>query len=187
MSLGDDFDRTIEAAREGEHDALEAIYRDLAPVVLGYLRGQGADEPEDLASEVFVAVVRGLAFFHGDERAFRSWVFTIAHRRLVDERRRRARRPEDLVDPGDIAGRLEEVRTGDAEAEAFERLGTSWAMGAIGRLTPEQREVVLLRVLGGLPVAEVATVMGKAEGAIKALQRRALRTLAREIEREGVS
>lgn len=187
MPLGDSFERVIEGARAGQHAALEAIYRDLAPAVLGYIRGQGAAEQEDLASEVFVAVVRGLAFFHGDERAFRSWVFTIAHRRLVDERRRRARRPEHPVDPSDIAGRLEELRTGDAEAEAFERLGTSWAMEALERLTPEQREVVLLRVLAGLPVAEVANVMGKAEGAIKALQRRALRTLAKEIERQGVS
>jgi len=187
MPLGDAFDRTMEAAREGEHAALAAIYRDLSPAVLGYLRGQRAGEPEDLASEVFVAVVRGLTAFQGDERSFRSWVFTIAHRRVVDERRRRSRGWEEPVDPGDFADSLAGSRIGDVEDEALGRLGASWAMKMLGRLTPEQREVVLLRVLGGLSVAEVAIVMGKAEGAIKALQRRALRALAREIERQGVS
>src|SRR5687768_6236921 len=83
----------------GDEDALAGIYRLLAPAVIGYLRGQGAREPEDVASEVFVSVVRGLPFFEGDEDGFRAWVFTIAHRRLTDERRLLARRREESTDP----------------------------------------------------------------------------------------
>ena len=73
--IGAAFPAVLAGARQGVSRALEAIYRDLAPSVLGYLRGLGAREPEDLTSDVFVGVVRGLGRFVGDERAFRSWVF----------------------------------------------------------------------------------------------------------------
>jgi RNA polymerase sigma-70 factor (ECF subfamily) len=69
--------------------AFERLYADLAPVVAGYLRVQGAAEPEDLTSEVFLGVFTGIDSFEGSETQFRSWVFTIAYSRLVDERRRR--------------------------------------------------------------------------------------------------
>jgi RNA polymerase sigma factor (sigma-70 family) len=182
--IGEAFNAVLAAARSGDQAALEALYRDLAPPVLGYLRVQGAREPEDVASEVFVALVRGLAGFKGDERDFRSWVFTIAHRRLVDERRRNSRRLETPADP-------ETLRllgpAGDVEGEALARLGGRPAVQALHRLTPDQRAVVLLRVLADLPVAEVARVLGKSAGAVKTLQRRALARLAREISREAVS
>lgn len=72
--------------------AFERLYADLAPVVAGYLRVQGAAEPEDLTSEVFLGVFTGLKLFSGTEQQFRSWAFTIADQRLVDERRRAGRR-----------------------------------------------------------------------------------------------
>src|SRR5690606_21156457 len=80
----DGFDDVLAAAQRGDERALETIYRDLSPLVLGYLRSNGARDPDDLTSEVFVAVVRNLGSFSGDERSFRSWVLTITHRRLVD-------------------------------------------------------------------------------------------------------
>ena len=69
-------------------DRLENLYRELAPAVLGYLRGSGAAEPEDLLGDVFVAVIRGLPNCGDDPAAIRRWVFTVAHHRLVDERRK---------------------------------------------------------------------------------------------------
>ncbi|MGH2693141.1 MAG: RNA polymerase sigma factor, partial [Actinomycetota bacterium] len=114
----------LEAARRGEAWALEAVYLELATPVLAYLRGQGVRDAEDAASEVFVGIVRGLDRFRGDDRDFRTWVFSIAHRRVIDERRRLARRKEEPVDPVDIAGPLAGSRTGDAEAEGLDRLGT---------------------------------------------------------------
>ncbi|MGH2676111.1 MAG: RNA polymerase sigma factor [Actinomycetota bacterium] len=185
--FGDAFTSVLEGARGGEPWALEAIYRDLAPGVLGYLRGQRAAEPEDLTSEVFVGIVRGLPTFRGQEPDFRSWVFSITHRRLLDERRRRARRREDAVDPSALAGALAATSAGDAETEALARLGEGWALRAIGVLTADQRSVLLLRVLADLSVEEVARILGKREGAVKTLQRRALASLARLLEREGVS
>ncbi|MGH2682374.1 MAG: RNA polymerase sigma factor [Actinomycetota bacterium] len=182
--IGEAFDAEFASARAGDPAALEALYRDLAPPVLGYLRAQGAGEPEDLASEVFVGVVRDLGRFQGDERSFRSWVFTIVHRRLLDERRRRYRRREEAVDPAllPVLGPV-----ADAEEEAMRRLGGRPALQALRRLTPDQRAVVLLRVLADLPVAEVARILGKSAGSVKTLQRRALARLAREISREAVS
>lgn len=185
--IGHGFLDVLERARAGEPSALEAIYRDLAPAVLGYLRGQRAVEPEDLASDVFVGVVRGLPGFKGDERGFRSWVFSIAHRRLIDERRRLARRPEDPVDPSALAGPLAGASVGNAEEEAVARLGQGWAERTLGVLTADQRSVLLLRVIADLSVREVARLLGKRPGAVKTLQRRALLSLARHLEREGVS
>jgi RNA polymerase sigma factor (sigma-70 family) len=186
MTIGERFPTLLDAARQGDRGSLEALYHDLAPVVIGYLRGQGAAEPDDLAAEVFVGVARGLGSFRGDERAFRSWVFSIAHRRLIDERRRLSRRKERAVDPADLAEGLDRPG-GDVEAEALDRIGESWVLRAIRRLTPEQRAVLLLRVVADLPVEEVARIVGRSPGAVKALQRRALSSLARQIDREGVS
>ena len=184
--IGEAFAAVLEGARSGEPWALEKIYRDLAPGVLGYLRGQRAAEPEDLASETFVGVVRGLRSFRGDERGFRSWAFSIAHRRLLDERRRLARRREEAVEPSVLAGMLASS-AGDAEAEALDRIREGWAVRALGVLTEDQRSVVLLRILADLSVGEVAGILGKRPGAVKTLQRRALASLARALDREGVS
>jgi RNA polymerase sigma factor (sigma-70 family) len=185
--IGEAFPSVLEAAGLGESWALEVLYRDLSPRVLGYLRGQGAVEPEDLTGEVFVGVVRGVGGFQGDEVKFRSWVFSIAHRRLQDERRRLARRREDAVEPDRIAQTMARSSVGDAEAEALAQLGNGSAIRALGALTGDQRAVLLLRVLADLSVEKVAAILGKRPGAVKTLQRRALAALARGLEREGVS
>ena len=162
--------------------AAERLYADLAPAVAGYLRVQRAAEPEDLTSEVFLGVFRGLGSFEGGEAQFRSWVFTIAHRRLQDERRRLARRPQLATVAPESVG-----PAGDVEREALELLGEQWVIGLCARLPPDQRTVLLLRVVADLPAEEVARVTGKTVGAVKALQRRALHSLRRKLTREGVS
>src|SRR5689334_19912708 len=91
----------VEAARAGERDAVAAVYRAFAPAVIGYLRGSGSSDPEALAGDVFLGVIRGLPDFSGDGAALRTWVFTIARRRIVDDRRRRHRR---LMRPLDEQG-----------------------------------------------------------------------------------
>jgi RNA polymerase sigma factor (sigma-70 family) len=186
MTIGPGFPGVLEAARSGADWALEVLYRDLAPSVLGYLRGQGAAEPEDVASEVFVGVVRNISSFEGDERAFRAWTFSIAHNRLIDQRRHGSRHPERLTDPARLTERLSESLVRDAEQEIQGRLPGPAARAVLG-LSPDQRAVVLLRVVADLSVADVASILGKSEGAVKTLQRRALRALARALEGEGVS
>ncbi|MGH3664858.1 MAG: RNA polymerase sigma factor, partial [Egibacteraceae bacterium] len=82
LELGAGFDELLGAARDGAPAACERLWCELAPAVAGYLRVQGSTEPDDLTSEVFLGVFHGLHRFRGDAAAFRSWVFTIAHRRL---------------------------------------------------------------------------------------------------------
>jgi RNA polymerase sigma factor (sigma-70 family) len=175
------FPDVLAAAQCGAPWAFDRLYRDLAPAVAGYLRLQGATEPEDLASEAFIGVFSSLRGFAGEERAFRSWVFTIAHRRLTDERRRNGRRPA-VADtaPADPMG-------GDVEAEALASLGTERVHRLCGELPPDQRAVLLLRMVADLTVEQTAAVIGKSPGAVKQLQRRGLAAVRKQLEREGVT
>ena len=171
----DSFDSVLSAARAGADWAWERIYADLAPGIAGYLRAHGAADPEDLLGEVFLQVVRNLGGFTGGEQAFRGWVYTIAHRRLIDERRRRGRRPvspapDDVLEAAAGSG-------GDVHEDAAARLDDARVREAIDALPEDQRSVLLLRIAGDLTIEEIARVVGKRPGAVKALQRRALKRL----------
>ena len=181
MALDDSFPQILDAARAGGEWAWAEIYNDLAPTVLGYLRSQGAREPDDLLGDVFVHVVRGIHSFDGDEAGFRSWVFVIAHHRVIDERRRLKRRPEPV--PADTLDRRDQT---DVAGHALERVATDRVRRIIERLAPDQRDVLLLRIVGGLTIEEIAGALGKRTGAVKALQRRGLAAVKRELDREGV-
>ena len=170
------FDEVLCAARRGVDSAWVTLYRDLAPVLVGYLRGRGAPDAEDLVGEVWVQVVRHIDRFDGDERGFRSWVFTIAHRRLIDVRRAQQRRPERLAPTPDLEPSLPAV---EAEPEALATLGTEEVVGLLDHLTEDQREVLLLRLVGGLRLPEVAEVTGRAPQAVKSLQKRGIEHLRR--------
>lgn len=183
MALGASFERTLTAARAGEEWAWTSIYRDLAPSLLGYLRARGAAEAEDLTGQVFLDLVRGLPRFRGDERDFRAWVFTVAHHDLLDERRRRARRPSDPVPPEELT---QSGPFGNSEDEAVGGLDTERVRRILDRISPAQRDVLTLRIFGDLTVEQVARVLGKRAGAVKALQRRGLAAVLRELQREGV-
>ena len=180
--VGASFDAVLAAAQAGAGWAAERLWTSLAPAVAGYLRVQGAAEPDDLTSEVFLGVFRNLGSFSGDEAQLRSWVFTIAHRRLTDERRCAGRRPLPArgLEPDDGPPGL------SAEQEALHRLSEDRVRDLCERLVPDQRDVLLLRLVGGMTVAEVATTLGKSEGAVKALQRRALVAAQRISDLEGV-
>lgn len=181
MSTGLPFDDLLSAAQAGAAWAFEALYRDLAPSVTGYLRLHGAAEPDDLASETFVGVFTGLSGFRGDEAGLRAWVFTIAHRRLLDDWRRRSRRPQLADQAGDVP-ELTEAVGGDVEEDVLARAGVERVQELCGRLPEDQRAVLLLRILADLTVEQVAEVMDRSAGAVKALQRRGLRTLRTLLE-----
>ena len=178
MRTGLPFDDVLVAAQTGAAWAFEVLYRDLAPVVTGYLRLHGAAEPDDLASETFIGVFTGLAGFSGDEAALRSWVFTIAHRRLVDDWGRRSRRPlvtDDAEDLGGLVG-------GDVEDDVMLRVGTDDVHRLCAGLPDDQRSVLLLLIIADLTVEQVAEVMGRSMASVKALQRRGLRALREQLE-----
>lgn len=151
----------------------DALYRAVAPAVLGYLRAQGVTDPEDLLMDVFVTVVRDLDGVRGDDAAIRRWVFSIAHHRVVDQRRWQARRTR--LDDTEL-DRL----TGTAEAADTATLGPDpQLVAALARLTDDQRAVLGLRLVADLPIDDVARILHKRPDAIKALQHRATERLAK--------
>jgi RNA polymerase sigma factor (sigma-70 family) len=175
------FAALLDGARAGVDEAWTELYRTFAPVVLGYLRAQRAAEAEDLTGEVFLHVVRDLHRFDGDQAAFKAWVLTIAHHRFVDDRRRVRRRPAEV-----LAAPPAERRDAapDAEAEALTLVGDERVQRLLATLSPDQRAVLLLRIVGDLTVAEIGRVVGKRPGAVKALQRRGLTALHRTLSEE---
>jgi RNA polymerase sigma factor (sigma-70 family) len=180
MALGEAFPGVLAAAKAGADWAWDRLYRELAQVVTGYLATRGAADAEDLAGETFLQVARNIHAFDGSESSFRSWVFVIAHRRLIDSRRSNGRRPASS--PLDV-----DVEGGNVESEAMERLATSDLVRAFKVLTDDQREVLALRVLANLTLEEAAEVVGKSMGAVKALQRRALESMKDALDAETVS
>lgn len=184
MSLGEQFDSILAGAKTGAPWALEALYLDLQPRLLRYLIPQASAVAEDLASETWLGVAVVMPRFEGGEDDFRAFVFSVARRRLLDHRRKEARRrtgpatPEALESAGLVA---------DAEREAMDSLGTGWALERIASLPPDQAEVVLLRVIADLSVEEVASIVGKRPGAVRSLQLRALRALAKQLAGEPVT
>jgi RNA polymerase sigma factor (sigma-70 family) len=168
------FVEVLTAARAGQPWACARLYEGLKRPVVAYLRLQRAADPDDVASEVFLQVFRDLGNFEGDEAAFRAWVFTIARRRLMDAWRAASRRPALTAwSPG-----LDPVG-GDVEEDVFRNLGDERIAVMLAGLTPEQRDVVLLRIVADLPLEQVARTMGRSVNATKALQRRAVRALRR--------
>ena len=180
-----DFQDVLIAAREGEGWALGRLFRVTYPRFVCYVGAVAPADAEDVAADAWLDVARGLHRFEGDEQAFRAWAFTIARRRLLDLRRSRARRRTDPVDPGELVAA---GGAGNVEEEAMTSLGTGWAIHLItSSLSPDQAEVVILRVIGQLGVDEVAAIMGKRRGTIRVLQHRALRRLAQVLQGEGVT
>jgi RNA polymerase sigma-70 factor (ECF subfamily) len=175
----------VVAAQADAPWAFDRLYRHFAPVVVGYLRLQGASDPDDLTSEVFLGAFTRIGAFRGDGADFRAWLFTIAHRRLTDDRRRRSRRPMTTA-LADVPGAARDRVGGDVEVDAFERLGTDRVVRLLAELSVDQRAVLALRILGDLTVEQVGQALGKQPGAVKALQRRGLSALRGRLERQGV-
>jgi len=176
--IGAEFPSVLDAARTGAEWAWQTIYRELAPAVLGYLRNSGAHSPEDVCGDVFCELVRDLHRFEGSEEAFRGWVFLIARHRLIDEQRRRSRRPEVVLPSSDLQSWCSDA---DTESEALDNYATDEVRKILAVLTPPQRDVLLLRVVAGLSVDDVATITGKRPGAVRALQHRAVEVLREKL------
>lgn len=170
------FEEMLDGAREGDENAWSHLYRGTAPAVRGYLRARGSTHPDDLLGEVFLQIARDISGFSGTEREFRAWAFTIARNRLVDAARRSGRRVAEVP-----TERAPEVVGGDTESEVLDRLASEEVRALIGKLPGRQQDVILLRVLGDLSITEVAEILGRRPGAVKALQRRALARLRKDL------
>lgn len=180
MTIGEGFPQVLLAAQGGAEWAWQRLYASIAGGVRGYLAAQGARDADDLTGEVLLHLVRGIGGFVGDEAAFRSWVFLIAHHRVIDERRRNRLR-------GEVVRRLPPVDASESlDGEVLDRLWPEeWAL-RLGALSDDQRTVLLLRVVAGLSAEEVGCIIGKKAGAIRVMQHRAVLRL-REICVEKVT
>ncbi len=173
------FSETLAAARSGESTAWSQLYHEVAPILIGYLRAQHLPDAEDVAGEVLLEVVRDIERFEGSRERFRSWVLAIAHHRLLDARRRAKRRPADPTPHEELDT---PPATDDPEADALAALGFGELEPALATLTHDQRSVLLLRVIGDLPIAEVSRITGRRPGAVKQLQHRATAALRRQLD-----
>lgn len=169
----DTLDSLVIAARAGGGWAFARLWEELSGSVAGYLRARGVRHVEDVTSEVFLAAFQGIGRFEGDGASFRSWLFTIAHHRGVDEIREQIK-----------VGQHDEYREDrdhraapSAEASSLDPLASEEVAMALAALTPEQRDVVLLRFVADLSLDEVAAITGRTTSAVKQLQRRGVHRL----------
>jgi RNA polymerase sigma-70 factor (ECF subfamily) len=167
----------LAAARQGSGDAFAVIWRELSPVVHGYLATRGATDPEALTSDVFLALLPRLGELTGGASGLRTFVFSVAHARSVDEFRKRARQPQ-VVEFDQL---LHDSTADSAESDALDRIGTAEVQRLLEGLSPDHREVLALRVVGDLNVEQTAKVMRRSTGSIKQLQRRALIALRAQL------
>lgn len=181
--MGRDFGRVLDKAQRGDEQAFALLWRDANPMLLRYLRVLAGDAAEDVASETWVHVVRGLKDFRGDERAWRAWLVTVARRRAIDAGRQRRRQPTVPLEESD-----EPPPAPDAATLALERLDTARALELVATLPPQQAEAVVLRVVAGLDPKQVAAVLGITPGAVRVSVHRGLKRLAQQLaETEGVT
>ena len=170
----------LELARSGDQRGFTELYRLLAPRVSGYLRARGVGDVDATVNEVFLGAFRSMGAFRGGAPEFRTWVFSIAWRRSAEWHRQAGRRahvesvaevPEVAVDDDLVPG-LGGGGWADIDVDAL-----------LDALTPDQRDVILLRVIADLSLAETAAALDRPIGAVKALQHRALEALRRNLAR----
>jgi RNA polymerase sigma-70 factor (ECF subfamily) len=166
-----DFAATLAAAKKGDERAWHQLFRVIAGRVVAFLVPNTPDE--DVAAEVFADVVRSIRRFEGDHNAFVSWTLTIAHRRRVDAVRASVRRLEAAAPVED----LDRAGSEDVEREALGLVAAEAARRLLAELTPDQADVLALRIYGDLSLPEVARTLGKPLTAVTSLQHRGLEAL----------
>lgn len=161
--------RVVRRATRGDADALGVVWRDLHPIVLRFVRSLGFRDPEDIASQVWLEVARGLGSFDGDRDDLKRLVLTIARRRVIDTRRSDARRDVHFATSAPV--RFEHGDPGD------DVVALANAQALLRAIPAAQAEVVALRVIGGFSAKETADITGQSEGAVRVMMTRALAKL----------
>lgn len=189
MSMSIEFENAIEKAKQGDDGAISFLFRSLNPQLLRFLRHQAPDQYEDLASDTWMAIAKGVANFSGSEADFRAWMFSIARRKVVDFYRTSGKsklamnnlrfrfRQEKAI--SEIDNAAEPAISNLSAQEAIDQL--------VDGLPPHHAEVLLLRVLGELSVEEVAKIVGKSPEAVRVIQHRAINTLSKKFSKNFVT
>jgi RNA polymerase sigma-70 factor (ECF subfamily) len=177
-----DEQRLLHRAQQGDADAFAQLYRANVQAIYRYIyhRVNDVHLAEDLTGDVFTRALKSMATYRDQGKPFVAWLYRIAHARVVDYYRMSNRRPQESdveAEPIPVNANMDE---GILRRQAARSLRE-----AISSLTDEQQQVVILRFIEGQSIETVAEMMGKNANAIKALQHRALRTLASRLERAG--
>lgn len=186
VGRGAPFDEEVaKGVREADPDALAAVYRALVRPLTSYVRAQVGNEhaAQDLVSETFGEFVRTCRTIEGGPFQMRAWLYRAARHNTLDHHRHRRRHPEDAVER--IPDQQSNGPALDDRAAVSEEMAQM--REALASLPPEQAQVLTLRYLGELSAPEVAAVMGKTEGAVRALQHRATAAMARALWAPAVS
>ncbi|MDQ4130817.1 MAG: sigma-70 family RNA polymerase sigma factor [Actinomycetota bacterium] len=172
-------DALVDGVRHGDRDAIAAVYLEVAPALRAFLRAEvfHGEVADDLVEQTFLELLEGHATIRGNGRALRMWLYRAARNNLYDWRRRAARRSDHAL-TDEVAASLEDHDPGP-ETIASQREVLAGLRTALAQLSPDQREVVELRLVAELSTAEVAEMTGRTVGAVKALQHRGLTRLAR--------
>src|SRR6266581_1820859 len=170
--------RLVERGQQGDRAALEELYLIHFDRIYSYLHVSVGNrhDAEDLTTQTFLKMLEKIGRFKWQSAPFSAWLFRIAHNLAMDHFRAHRRwQPEEEVPepPGE-----EEP---SAELEAMQTIGRESMLKLIGRLSPEQQQVLTLKFVFNLPNVEVAAILDKTEGAIKSLQHRALVSLQKQI------
>ncbi len=168
---------SLEAARVGDREALAELWRTHQAPLLRYLRSRRTPSPDDVASQVWIDVATSIGRFEGDDDDFRRWLFTIAHRRSVDQIRKAV---QTSAPHSALTARAADHAAGaDAEHERHDALDRAIAL--VATLPDNQAEAVVLRLVNDLSIADVASVMGISEGNVRVLVHRGLARLRRKL------
>jgi RNA polymerase sigma-70 factor (ECF subfamily) len=175
---GEEVRQLVERAQGGDRRALEELYLLHFDRIYGYLHMSVGNrhDAEDLTTQTFVKMLESVGRFRWQSAPFSAWLFRIAHNLAMDHFRahRRWQPEEEIPEPPDSA-------EPSAEAEAMQSIGRQSMLRLIENLSPEQQQVLTLKFVFNFSNGEVATILGKTEGAIKSLQHRALVSLQKQI------
>jgi RNA polymerase sigma-70 factor (ECF subfamily) len=182
-----DRDRALVEEAQADPARFDALYRKYVAQVYSYAYYELHDhhDAEDATERTFMSALTGLVHFEerarpgdgADASTFKVWLFQIARNAVAERRRGLRRRPEA---PLEAAGAM--VAPLDVEGEAMRREETATALRAVARLTGDRRRAVVLRFVDEMSTSEIAGILGRSDGAVRALIHRALRSLARELD-----
>ena len=175
----------VERAQTGDAEAFGELYDRYVDLIYRYIyyRVGTAQIAEDLTSETFLRALRRITSFTWQGKDVGAWFVTIARNLIADHYKSGRYRLE--MTTGDVTEIGAALTTAGPETAVLEAMQNKVLLESVKQLNPEQQECIVLRFLQGLSVAETAQIMGKNDGAIKALQYRAIRTLGRLLP-EGI-
>ena len=172
-----DEESLVRRAQQRETEAFAQLYEEYFDRIYRYivLRMGNAMEAEDLTQRVFINALRAISSFKWKGVPFSAWLFRIAHNQVVDYLRKVTKRTTDSLEEKVV------ISSSDPQSEVEHKLTMEQVLLATQQLTESQREVISLRFTSELPIAKVAKVMGKSEGAVKALQHSAIVALRKTL------